>query len=61
MFYITNDTISTIRTQKNGFVVLTVYFEKKILFEKTYKTFAAAKAQETKLLNKYDSLVCNNK
>lgn len=61
MLYITNDTISTIRTQKDGSAVLTVYFEKKVLHEKTYKTFTAAKAQETRLLKHYDLLVRNNK
>lgn len=61
MLYLTNDTISTIETQKDGSATLTVYFEKKVLHEKTYKTYSAAKAQRTRLLKHYDLLVRNSK
>ena len=53
MLFIDNSTISTIRKNIYGSWTLTIYHEKKILHEKTYKTIAAAKAQETKLLKKY--------
>lgn len=52
-FLIDNDTVSTLVTQKNGTVILTIYFEKRVLHKKAYKTFAAAKAQETRLLKHY--------
>ncbi len=54
--FITNDTVSTIVAQNDGSWILTIYFEKQTLHEKQYKTFAAAKAQETKLLKRYDLL-----
>lgn len=51
-FEIDNSTISTIRTDYNGNATLTVYQEKEIIFEKTYKTFSAAKKAETIILKK---------
>ena len=51
--FIDKNTVSTIRTQKNGSVILTIYFEYRVLHKKEYKTFAAAKAQETRLLRHY--------
>lgn len=53
MLFITNDTISTIIQKKDGSCILTIYLEKRVLHEKKYKTFAAAKAQETRLLKHY--------
>ena len=55
-FLIDNDTVSTIVTQKDGTVILTIYFEKRVLHKKQYKTFAAAKGQETRLLKHYKLL-----
>ena len=55
--FITNDTLSTIITEHDGSCILTVYHEKRILHEKQYKTFSAAKAQETRILNRYDLFV----
>ena len=52
-FLIDNDTVSTLVTQKDGSVILIIYFEKMVLHKKQYKTFAAAKAQETRLLKHY--------
>lgn len=53
MLFIDNETISTIIRQKDGSCILTIYFEKRILHEQKYKTFSAAKAQETRLLKHY--------
>ena len=54
--FITSDTLSTItkaNTGNNTYVVLRIYRNKQVIFMKEYKTFSAAKAQETKLLKKY--------
>jgi len=53
MLFISNDTISTIVMQQDKTAVLTIYRQKQILHEKQYKTFSAAKTQETKLLKRY--------
>ena len=52
-FIIDENTISTIVRQKNGLVILTIYDKKCVLHKKEYKTFAAAKAQETRLIKYY--------
>ena len=51
--FISENTISTIVMQQDGSAVLTIYRQKQKLHEKHYKTFSAAKAQETKLLKRY--------
>jgi len=53
MLFIGNDTISTIVMQQDKTALLTIYCQKQVLHEKQYKTFSAAKAQETKLLKRY--------
>jgi len=53
MLFISDNTISTIVMQQDKTALLTIYCQKQILHEKQYKTFAAAKTQETKLLKHY--------
>lgn len=52
MLFITKETISTIETNKDGTATLTLYDNKKIIFQKTYKNFSIAKMIETKKLQK---------
>jgi len=51
--FIDVNTISSIVTLENGTAVLTFYKNKKIVFEKVYKSFTSAKIAESKLMHKY--------
>jgi hypothetical protein len=57
MNFITNETIATIViNEKTGKYILTMYREKKVIFTKEYKTFAAAAAQQTRYQKKFNLL-----
>lgn len=51
--FISNNTISTIKPTKEGYV-LTLYREKKTIFSKAYKTYNGANIAQTKLLKKFN-------
>ena len=58
--HITEDTLSTIIPEGENdiaeYYTLTIYKDCKVVFEKVYKTLAAAEQVNTKMIKKYDLL-----
>ena len=51
--FINKDTISTIHKTLSGTFILTVYENKKIIFQKEYNSFRIARMIETRKIKKY--------
>ena len=52
--FIDKDTIASINPTNNGHYILRFYRDKKVIFEKEYKTFRTAQAVQTRKTNNHE-------